>query len=196
MKTIGLTGGIGSGKSTVASILRELGAVIIDSDKVGHEVLNPGSPGWQEVTEAFGRDIISAYGAIDRHKLAQIVFKNPEALRQLNQIVHPKIEREIQSQLKKFIEQGINIVVIEAALIDKAPWSSMAEQIWVVKTSREITLQRLTARGMSELESLSRMAYQHPAEEFVKHGLVIIDNDGSLEDLRAQVVKHWKDVHN
>ncbi len=177
MKIIGLTGGIGSGKSTVASILKDLGAVLIDSDKVGHEVLNPGTPGWHEVIETFGQDILSPHGTIDRQKLAQIVFKNPEALGKLNQIVHPKIEREVQSRLKKFQEQGIDVVVIEAALINEAFWSSRAEQIWVVKTPKEITLRRLKERGMNESESLARMASQYPAEEHVKHGLVIINND-------------------
>ncbi len=196
MKIIGLTGGIGSGKSTVASILKESGAVLINSDKVGHEVLNPGTPGWQEVLEAFGQDILTPNGNIDRQKLAQIVFNNPEALQRLNRIVHPKIEREVQSRLKKLQEQGIATVVIEAALISEAFWAPQAEQIWVVKTSQEITLHRLKERGLSKSESLERMASQYPAEERVKRGLVIIDNNGSIEELRAKVVKLWQEIHN
>ena len=96
MKIISLTGGIGSGKSTVSAILKELGAVVIDADKVGHEVIDPGTPGWQEVVATFGRDILTPQGTIDRKKLAQIVFNNPEALQKLNQIVHPKIDAEVR----------------------------------------------------------------------------------------------------
>jgi dephospho-CoA kinase len=196
MKIIGLTGGIGSGKSTVASILKNLGAVIIDSDKVGHEMLNRGTPGWYEVIDAFGQDILSPQGTINRQRLAQIVFNNPEALRKLNQIVHPKIEHEVQSRLKKFQEQGIDAVVIEAALISEAPWSSQAEQIWVVKSPKEITLSRLKERGMSESESLARIASQYPAEEHVKHGLITVKNDGTVEDLKVKVEKLWREIHN
>jgi dephospho-CoA kinase len=196
MKIIGLTGGIGSGKSTVASILKELGAIIIDSDKVGHEVLNPSTPGWYEVIETFGQDILTQQGSIDRQKLAQIVFNDTEALNKLNQIVHPKVEHEVQSRLKKFQEQGLDVVVIEAALIGEAIWPSQAEQIWVVKTPREITLRRLKKRGLSESESLARMASQYPAEERVKHGLVIITNEGTKKDLKTKVTDLWVDLHN
>ena len=196
MKIIGLTGGIGSGKSAVASILKELGATLIDSDKVGHEVLNPGSSGWWEVVNAFGRGILTPHGTIDRPKLAQIVFKDPEALQKLNQIVHPKIESEVRSRLKIFEEQGVDVVVIEAALIGKAGWAPLAEQIWLVKTPKEATLRRLKERGISEPDALARMASQTPAEEQVKRGLVIINNDGSLADLKAKVEKLWHEIHN
>jgi dephospho-CoA kinase len=196
MKVIGLTGGIGSGKSTVASILKELGAIIIDSDKVGHQVLNPATPGWREVIDIFGEDILNSHGNIDRQKLAKIVFNDPEALLRLNQIVHPKIEQEVRSRIQKFQSQKTDTVVIEAALIAEAGWIPLADQIWVIKSPKEITLRRLNERGMSEEESLARMASQYPAEDHIKYGLVIIDNEGSLEELRARVVKLWKDLHN
>lgn len=196
MKIIGLTGGIGSGKSAVASILKELGAVIIDLDKVGHEVLNPGTPGWQEVVAAFGRDILSPYGSINRQKLAQIVFENPEALRKLNEITHPKIDIEVRYRLKKLQAQGADVVVIEAALINAVSWTSQAEQIWVIRASKENVLRRLKKRGMEESESVARMASQHPAEEYIMQRLKIINNDDTMEDLRTKVVKFWKELHN
>jgi dephospho-CoA kinase len=196
MKIIGLTGGIGSGKSTVSAILKELGAAIIDSDKVGHNVLNPGTPGWKEAAAAFGRDILDPQGTIDRKKLAQIVFKNPEALEKLNKIVHPRIDAEIDARLKQYREQGTDVVVVEVALITEARWVPRADQVWVVKTPKDITLKRLKERGMSESESLARMAAQTPAEEKVKRGLVIIDNAGSANDLRAKVEKLWNEIHN
>jgi len=196
MKIIGLTGGIGSGKSTVGVILKELGAVIIDLDKVGHEVINPGTPGWREVVEAFGQEILSPQGNINRQKLAQIVFQNPEALQRLNRIIHPKIDLEVQSRLQKFQAQGTDMVVIEAALIEAVSWTAQAEQIWVIKALIETILGRLKDRGMSESESLARMGAQSPAEEHLKQGLVIINNDSTVEDLRAKVVKLWKQLHN
>jgi dephospho-CoA kinase len=196
MKIIGLTGGIGSGKSAVASLLKELGAAVIDSDRVGHEVLNPGTPGWSEVVKNFGREILATDGAIDRRKLAGVVFNNPEALRKLNRIVHPRIENEVKSRLQTLREQKADVVVIEAALIGEAGWTSLAEQIWVVKSAPQITLKRLKERGVSEAEARARMAAQKPAEEQVQHRLVIINNDGSLEDLKAGVKILWRKLFN
>jgi dephospho-CoA kinase len=196
MKIIGLTGGIGSGKSTVALILKELGATIIDLDKVGHQVLNPGTPGWRETVEAFGQEILSPYGTVDRQKLAKIVFDDPEALEKLNRITHPKIDLEVQSRLRIFEAQGAEVVVIEVALINAVSWASQAEQIWVVKSPKETTINRLKERGMNESESLARMASQSPAEEHIKQGLILINNDGTLEDLKTKVVKMWKQLHN
>jgi dephospho-CoA kinase len=196
MKIIGLTGGIGSGKSTVAAVLKELGAIVIDLDKIGHEILNPGTPGWQEITETFGPAILSSRGTIDRRKLAHIVFGNPEALVKLNRITHPKIDLEVQSRLKDLEDQKADIVVLETALIEAVSWAPRAEQIWVVKASKETTLRRLRRRGMSESESLARMAYQKPPEESIKESLVIINNEGTLDELRSKVVKFWKALHN
>jgi dephospho-CoA kinase len=196
MKIIGLTGGIGSGKSTVAAILKELGATIIDLDKVGHQVLNPGTAGWRETVQAFGQQILSPYGTVDRQKLAQIVFDNPEALQTLNRITHPKIDDEVQSRIRKFEAQGTDVVVIEAALINAVSWASQAAQIWVIKSAKETTLNRLKERGMNEAESLARMGAQSPAEEYIKQGLIIISNDGTIEELKSKVVKMWKQLHN
>ena len=196
MKIIGLTGGIGSGKSTVASILKKLGVAVIDLDKIGHEILSPRNPAWQEVVDTFGRGILSPRGTIDRHKLAQIVFGEPEALAKLNRITHPKIDREVQSRLKKLEEQQVDAVVLEAALIEAVSWASKAEQIWVIRASKENTLRRLKHRGMTESEALSRKASQEPPEQFIKKGLVIIENDGTLDELRDKVLKSWKALHN
>jgi dephospho-CoA kinase len=194
MKIIGLSGGIGSGKSTVASILKDLGATLIDSDKVGHEVLTPGSSGWWEVVNQFGREILTPEGTIDRKQLSEIVFQDPVALRALNRIVHPKIEEEVRSRLKIFQKQGVEIAVIEAALIGEAGWVPLAEQIWVVKSSRDTTLKRLKERGLPEVDALARMASQSPAEKHVKRGLVIVNNDGCLTDLKAAVKKLWLEL--
>jgi dephospho-CoA kinase len=195
MKIIALTGGIGSGKSTVSAILKELGAVVLDSDKIGHEVLNPGTSGWQEVVNTFGRDVLDSRGNIDRKKLAQIVFKNPEDRLKLNKIVHPRIEGSVNSNIEQNRKQGTDVLVIEVALIGEAQWPSKADQIWVVKTTKDITLKRLKERGMNESDALARIATQTPAEEKVKRSLIIINNDAGIDDLRVKVNKLWKKLH-
>jgi dephospho-CoA kinase len=193
MKIIGLSGGIGSGKSTVSAILKELGAVVIDSDQVAHEVRDRSV---DEVVRAFGPGILTPEGTIDRKKLSRVVFHDSRALLKLNGIIHPKVDQEIFARLEKLASQGVPVVFIEVPLLSKAEWYTRADQIWVVKSSREITLKRLRQRGMTEQEALARMAAQTPPEEHVKHGLVIINNDGSLQDLRAKVEKLWKEIHN
>jgi len=122
MKVIGITGTIGSGKSTVAGFLRDLGAKVIDADEVGHEVYLPGTPGWKDVVEAFGEGILSADGAVDRHKLGEKVFKNHAALAKLNCIVRPLIFEEVLARLKKFRQKRTRVVVLEAALLIEAGW--------------------------------------------------------------------------
>jgi dephospho-CoA kinase len=196
MKTIILTGGIGSGKSAVSSILQQSGAIIIDSDRVGREVVDPGTPGLQEIVEHFGEDILAPDNTLDRKKLAQKVFRNPEALKKLNHIIHPRVDAEIENRLQQYRDQGVKTVFIETALIENSPWVTDADEYWVVKAPREIILKRLQGRGLSESESLARMANQSPPEEKVKHGLVIINNEGSLEDLKSNVMKLWLKTQN
>jgi dephospho-CoA kinase len=194
MKVIFLTGGIGSGKSTVSSILRELGAVVIDSDKLGHDVLNPETPGWQEVLAAFGKDILTLQNTIDRKKLAGIVFKNPEALEKLNSITHHRVNAEIDAQLQQLQEQKTDAVFVEAALIVESNWLKHVDQIWVVKTPIELTLKRLEERGLNETEARARMAAQTPPEDIIKDGLIVIHNDGTINDLKDKVAKLWHDL--
>ena len=196
MKTIILTGGIGSGKSTVSTILKELGAEVIEGDKVSHEIINPGTAGWQEVVTAFGRDILTSQQTVDRKKLAQAVFNNPQALKKLNQILHPKVDAEIKDRLQQCQKQGAEVAAVEVALITEADWIHQADYIWVVKTPQDITLKRLKARGMSEAESLGRMAFQPPVEEKFKRKVTIINNEGTPGELKAKVEKLWQEIHN
>jgi dephospho-CoA kinase len=194
MITIILTGGIGSGKSTASSILKELGAIVIDTDKEAHEVLNNAALPY--VIEAFGRGILTDQGAVDRKKLAQIVFNNNEARAKLNEIIHTRLDIEIVDRLKKLKEQGIDTVVVELPLFSEAPWTGLADITWIVKAAKEVTLERLKGRGLSEAESLARMAAQKPAEESVKGPRAIIDNNGNQADLKASIEKLWQAIHN
>jgi dephospho-CoA kinase len=194
MITIALTGGIGSGKSTVSCILKELGVVVIDSDQAAREVLD--TLALAEVTAAFGKEILTAQGKVDRKKLARIVFNNPEALARLNKIVHTRLESEIVDRLEKLKKQGTEVAAVELALISEAPWARKADFTWIVKAPREVILARLKKRGLSEEESLARIAAQKPAEESVTGPKIIIENNGSRDDLKKKVVKLWQEMHN
>jgi len=129
MKVIGLTGGIGSGKSTVSQFLAELGAVILDADRVGHEAFKPDTDVWREVVAAFGRQILTTNGDVDREKLGETVFANPESLLRLNQIMHPRIYEMVKARLEEYRRQGVSVVVLEAPLLIEAGWSSVVDEV-------------------------------------------------------------------
>jgi dephospho-CoA kinase len=193
MKIIGLTGGIGSGKSTVAGYLAELGAVVIELDKVGHEVLKSGDQPFKKVVSEFGKDILDIQGEIDRAKLAKVVFKDPEALTRLNLIVHPAIDKIINERIAAYRRQGIKVVVLEAAAMIEAGKTKQADEIWVTTTPEATVLRRLRERSKySGEESRERMRAQLSDAERVKKADVVIDTGGSLEEVKARVLKEWQ----
>jgi dephospho-CoA kinase len=196
MKIIGLTGSIGSGKSAVAQSLETLGAVHIDADKVGHEIYNPGTPGWQDIVNSFGKGVLSPEGTVDRKKLSQIVFNDPEALAKLNKLLHPRIRQKIETHLVTSRQQGKVAAVIEATLLVEAGWMDMVDELWLVTAPPEQMLERLKKRGLSESESLARLASQTSAEVLEPKATVVIKNDSSLEQLQASVEKLWKERLN
>jgi dephospho-CoA kinase len=192
MKIIGLTGGIGSGKSTVAGYLRELGATVIDLDKVGHEVLKSRVGTFKKVVEEFGKDILDARGEIDRARLAEIVFKNPKALGRLNRIVHPAIDEIINERIEAYRRQGVKVVVLEAAAMLEAGKTWQTDEIWVTTAPEATVLHRLRERsGYSEEESRARILSQLPDKERIKQADVVIDTDGTLGEVKAKVKKEW-----
>jgi dephospho-CoA kinase len=196
MKILILTGTIGSGKSTVARILQELGAAVIDSDKIGRDVLNFDSPVFQDVINTFGQDILTSQNIIDRKKLAAKVFENPQALRQLNAIIHPRVDDAVEDLLEQYASQGKKAVFVEMAFIANPRWASRVVGTWVVKAPREIALKRLKQRGMEQNEALARLANQPDPETQVSEGLSIITNEGNLHSLREQVEKLWHKIDN
>jgi len=192
MKVIGLTGGIGSGKSTVSQFLIELGAVIIDADRVGHEAFKPGTELWREVVAAFGRQIVTPSGDIDRKKLGEIVFGNSESLSQLNQIMHPRMYDMVKAQLEEYRRQGLGVAVLEAPLLIEANWTSLVDEVWVTVASEATVLKRLQERtGLSKEESLARISSQLPSEERIKHADVVINTDCSLYEVKTRVKELW-----
>jgi len=193
MKVIGLTGGIGSGKSTVSQFLAELGAVILDADKVGHEALKPDTEVWREVVAAFGRQILIPGGYIDRAKLGEIVFGKPESLSRLNLIMHPRMYDMVKAQLEGYRRQGIEVVVLEAPLLIEAGWTSLVDEVWVAVASESTVLRRLQERtGLSRAESLARIRSQLSSEERIKHTDVVIDTDCDRDEVRAKVGELWR----
>jgi dephospho-CoA kinase len=193
MKVIGLTGGIGSGKSTVAQFLAELGATIIDADAIGLEVFKPETEAWREVVAAFGKQIINTDGTINRKKLGTIVFANPEARARLNQIMHPRIYEMVKAQLEEYQGRGVSVVVLEAPLLVEAGWTSLVDEVWVTTASEDIVFKRLRERtGLSEAESQARIRAQLPAEKRIREADVVIDTDCDLEGLKAKVKELWQ----
>jgi len=192
MKVIGLTGGIGSGKSTVSQFLAELGAVIIDADRVGHEAFKPGTELWREVVAAFGRQIVTPSGDIDRKKLGEIVFGNAESLSRLNQTMHPRMYDMVKTQLEEYRRQGVAVAVLEAPLLIEANWTSLVDEVWVTVASEATVLKRLQERtGLSKEESLARIRSQLPSEERIKRADVVINTDCSLDEVKTRVKELW-----
>ena len=193
MKVIGLTGGIGSGKSTVSQFLAELGAVILNADEVGHEAFKSDTEIWREVVAAFGRQVLTPDGNIDRKKLGEIVFGNAESLSRLNQIMHPRMYDMIKAQLEEYRRQGMSVVVLEAPLLLEAGWTSLVDEVWVTTASESTVLRRLhEQKGLSGEEALARIRSQLSSEERVKHANVIINTDCDLDELKSKVKELWQ----
>jgi dephospho-CoA kinase len=190
---VGLTGGIGSGKSTVAGILAELGARVIDADRIGHEVYRPGSEGFRLVAEAFGPGVVGADGSIDRRALGALVFADPAARARLNAIVHPLIVAELQRRLVAAGDEDERPIVIEAAIMLEAGWRGLVDRVWVVSTRPEHAVARVVAsRGLDAADVERRLAAQMPDAERRRLADLVIENDGDPAALRREVEKAWQ----
>ena len=196
MKTIGLTGGIGAGKSTVSQILAELGACVIDADKVGHDIYLPGKEAWQQVTAAFGRDILAPDQTIDRKKLGALVFGSDEARKKLNGIVHPLMFQDIDRRIKAKRAEGFTKpIIIEAAVLIEANWLPLADEVWLIVTNKTAVIDRVAIqRGMVAKDTEARIASQLSNSERQKYAQVVIENDGSLEELQQKIRVAWSRV--
>ena len=193
MRVIGLTGGIASGKSTVSGFLAELGAVVIDADKVGHEALKSDKDIRYAVEAAFGGEVLTSEGGIDRKKLGNIVFGDLNCLSRLNQIMHHCMYGMVEAKLDEYRKRGVDVVVLEAPLLIEANWTSLVDEVWVTVAAESTVLKRLKEKlGLSEQKSLARIRCQLPSEERVKHADAIVDTDCSLNELKAKVRELWQ----
>ena len=193
MITIGITGGIGSGKSTASQILGELGAEVIDADIVTHKIYLPDTPAWREIVAAFGEGVLAPDRTIDRTKLGPIVFSNPDALRQLNAITHGKIFSYIQGQIDYMRQKQVtSAVVVEAAILLEAGWRSLVDQLWVVVTEVEVAIARLKAyKNFTEDQARARIAAQLSNAERMAQADRVIWNNTDLPALRQAVTAAW-----
>jgi dephospho-CoA kinase len=192
---VGLTGGIASGKSAVSEILSGLGATVIDADKVGHEAFHPGSDIWRGVVAVFGEAILGENGEIDRGKLADIVFRDPEALERLNGIMHPKMYEIVKEKIEAMRAEGNEVVVLEAALLIEAGWTDLVDQVWVVVAPESVVIDRLRQqKGFTREQAEARIKAQTTASQKVTSADVVITNDSDLESLRGKIEKLWRSL--
>jgi dephospho-CoA kinase len=188
MLRMGLTGGIASGKSAVAAMLREMGFPVLEADVVAHKLLEPGQAAHDEVLREFGAELADAAGKINRAKLGTLVFADPEKLAKLNTIIHPRVEEVILRQFEEWERSGVRDAgFVEAALLVEAGIVEKLDGLVVAFCRPEQQIERLRARGMSEIEAKRRMAAQMPVEEKLKRATERIDCSGTLEETRAQV---------
>ncbi|WP_428267645.1 dephospho-CoA kinase [Haliangium sp.] len=193
MRIIGLTGGIASGKSTVARMLRELGAAIVDADVLAREVVAPGSPALAEIQARFGAAVIQADGSLDRAKLGERVFADAEARRALEQITHPRIAAAGQREIARLAQDGADPILYEAALIVEKKLYTWMQGLIVVSVPRPVQVARLMARdGIDEAAAEARLAAQLPLSEKVAVADHVIDNGGTEADTRTQVEALWR----
>jgi dephospho-CoA kinase len=191
MLLIGLTGGIGSGKSTVSSLLAERGAVVIDADAIVHELQAPGQPVLAAMVDRFGSTILDDRGALRRQTVADVVFGDPAALADLNAIVHPAVGAEIARRLEAEVDTD-HVVILDVPLLVESGRSDMVGTI-VVDVDPELAIARLIEhRGFSEADARARVARQASRDERLASADRVIDNSGTVEDLRAQVDDVWR----
>ena len=192
MMIIGLTGSIGTGKSESARQLEVLGASIISADQVGHEAYTPNTEAWDQVVAAFGDDILQDDGEIDRRKLGAVVFSDPGQLEKLNQIMHPRMARMVADKIEELRGQGVEVVVVEAALLFEAGWDSLVEEVWVTDSTEQVVIERLKQRnGMSEEEARKRISSQMGRTERLERSDYVIENSGDMATLGSTIKKLW-----
>lgn len=189
---IGLTGNIGCGKSTVAAMLAELGAEVIDADQLVHKLMEPGTAGWRSIVQRFGQGILRPDGTIDRARLGDVVFRDRVALADLEAITHPAARKLAEDRIATSRRP---VVVLEAIKLIEAGWNRKVDSVWVVTCRREQQIERLRrSRGMNATEAELRVDAQSPAAEKLKQADLVIDNSGALEETRSQVEAAWSRI--
>jgi dephospho-CoA kinase len=196
MLRVGLTGGIGSGKSAVAERLAALGAVVLDGDKAARAVVEPGTPGLAQIAETFGPGVLRADGSLDRAKLASIVFSDEAARLQLNAITHPLVYAHIRRAENEAVAAGgpDTIVVHDIPLLAEGKRATEFDAVIVVDVPAELQVTRLAGRGLPEDQARARMAAQATREQRLALADIVIDNSGTLDDLDRRVTEVWTDL--
>jgi dephospho-CoA kinase len=193
MKVIGLTGGISSGKSTVAQRLADLGAVIIDGDQIAHALMEPHQPTWEDIVNHFGRDILHPDQTIDRIKLGKLVFNDPQAMKVLNQISRQRIVEHIKEDMQKTRRDHPEaVMVLDIPLLYEAHLDELVDQVWVVWINRETQIERLMERDrLSREEAEHRIESQLSLDEKAARAAIVIDNSGSIAATQALAAQYY-----
>ncbi len=195
MYRIGLTGGVGSGKSTVSSYMHELGIPVIDGDKLAREAVIPGSRAMAEMRKAFGPHIFLPDGSLNRLKMGEIVFNDEEQRQKLNSIIHPFIWHRTREELIRAQEEGFPVVVLDMPLLLEISWQLRVEEVWLVEVPLEVQIARVISRdGFTREQVMERIGKQMPTTNKMNYADVIIDNSRSVEDTRRQVREALKHV--
>lgn len=197
MIIIGLTGNIGSGKSTVARRLLELGAQVLDSDIVTRELVAPGSPALAQIARAFGEAVLTPQGQLDRDQMGAIIFKDPSARARLEAILHPLVEGVFKERIRQYRQSPhpAPALVLEVPLLIEANMHGMVDVVWLVAADQETQIRRVMARnGLTREQTLQRVAAQMPQEKKAAYAQEIIDNSGTPEDTLRQVDKLWQEL--
>jgi dephospho-CoA kinase len=193
MLLVGLTGGIGSGKTTVARWLAERGAVVIDADALARDAVDPSTPGFDAVVARFGHGVVRADGSLDRRGLADVVFADDDARRDLESIVHPEVRRGI-AEIVAANAGSDRVVLLDSPLLIETGAYRDCEVVVVVAAEPETQIARLVARGMDEADARARLAAQMPLSRKAEVADVVLDNEGSLDELRDQVDRLWDEL--
>ena len=190
VKIIGITGGIGSGKSVVSRMIRERGFPVVDLDELAHEIIEPGKPAYEKILSRFGKDILDPERRIERRRLGAVVFRDAEARKELEQITHPEISRLLVEKIEEYRSSGNQLLFLEIPLLFETGMDSWIRPVIAVKCPKGVCLQRLSERdGFSASESQSRMEAQMDPEEKARRAEFVIDNSGGLDKTGSQVEK-------
>ena len=193
MFVIGLTGGIGTGKTEVTHVLRELGAVVIESDKVAHLSYRPGTDAYEDIIDQFGREVLDESGVIDRAKLGSLVFAVSELRIHLEMIVWPAARSWIEERLMQEKERGTKIIVIEVPKLFEAGWDDLADAVWTIEAPSDLITQRIKIRSnLGETEKNARVKAQITSGERAERADLLIENTAKLADLREQITNLWR----
>jgi len=189
---VGLTGGIATGKTTVARMFKALGAEVLSADDIVHKMLQPGSDVWRAVVQEFGEDILAESGEVDRRELAAIVFRDPQKRLRLEAIIHPPILDFLAAEAKRFRDIGEGVLILEIPLLVETSSLGLVDKVLVVTAEQETQIKRLQKRyGITREEAILRIQSQLPMSEKIKHADWVVGTDGTLRSTRGQVERVW-----
>lgn len=196
MLVIGLTGGIASGKTTVATILQELGAEVLDADEVAKKIVQKGKPAYKEIINTFGRKVLTSDGDLNRKLLGKIVFNDEEKRKKLESIIHPRVKEYFLEEIQRIKEKDPQkIIVLDVPLLLESGMETLVDEVWVVAVSEELQIKRIELRDrIGRQEALKRIKAQMPLKEKLKYADRIINAEGTLEDTKRQVVSLWREI--